>query len=80
VVTNAEAEEFRHWVETNPDMSGVRPVGIITKAMKRIFTDGELTEGDRRELLELLEDVAGEGKGARASSTEPTSRAVEAAI
>ena len=64
-VTTTEAEEFRQWVETNPDMSGVWPVGIITKAMKRIFGDGELTEADRRELLELLEDVAGEGKGAR---------------
>jgi len=65
MVTNTEAEEFRDWVETNPDMSGVWPVGIITKAMKRIFADGELTEGELRELLELLEDVAGEGKGAR---------------
>ncbi len=65
VVTNTEAEAFRYWVETNPDMSGVWPVGIVTRAMKRVFADGELTEGDRRELLELLEDVAGEGKGAR---------------
>jgi len=65
VITNKEAEEFRHWVETNPDMSGVWPVGIVTRAMKRAFADGELAEGDRRELLELLADVAGEGAGAR---------------
>jgi hypothetical protein len=79
VITNKEAEEFRHWVETNPDISGVWPVGIVTRAMKRAFADGELTEGDRRELLELLwrtlrAKAQERGPRSGASSTERTSR------
>ena len=62
VITKIEAEAFRHWVDTHPDMSGVWPVGTVTRALKRVFADGELSE--REELLEILEDLAGEGKGA----------------
>ena len=62
VITKIEAEAFRHWVDTHPDMSGVWPVGTVTRALTRVFADGELSE--REELLEILEDLAGEGKGA----------------
>ena len=64
VITKIEAEAFRHWVDTHPDMSGVWPVGTVTRALKRVFADGELSEREREELLEILEDLAGEGKGA----------------
>ena len=63
-LTKIETEAFQHWVNTNPDMSGVWPVGIVTRALKRAFADGQLSEADRAELLELLEDVAGRGQGA----------------
>ena len=64
VITKIEAEAFRHWVDTHPDMSGVWPVGTVTRALKRVFADGKLSEREREELLEILEDLAGEGKGA----------------
>ena len=59
VITKIEAEAFRHWVDTHPDMSGVWPVGTVTRALKRVFADGELSERE-----ELLEDVAGKGEDA----------------
>ena len=65
VVTETEADMFRRWADTNPDMSGVWPVGIVTRALRRVFADGELSKNDREELLELLQDVAGEGEGAK---------------
>ena len=64
VVTKVEAEAFRHWVDTNPDMSGVWPVEIVTRTLTRVFADGKLSERELEELLKLLEDVAGEGEGA----------------
>ncbi len=67
VITKIDAEAFRYWVDTHPDMSGVWPVGTVTRALKRVFADGELSEREREELLELLElleDVAGKGEGA----------------
>ena len=65
VITNIEAEAFRHWVDANPDMSGVWPVGIVTQGLRRAFADGEVNKRDREELLKLLQDAAGEGEGAK---------------
>ncbi len=31
---------------------------------RTVVADGKITDADRKELLELLEDVAGEGEGA----------------
>lgn len=65
VVTSHEATAFRYWLETNPDMAGVWPVDMLTHRLGRIFGSGELSPDDRAELLQLLEDMTGEGSGAR---------------
>ncbi len=63
VVTEQEAEALRYWVEANPDMAGVWPVGIVVNALTRGFASGRMDEHDRDELLSLIRDVAGEGTG-----------------
>jgi len=63
VVTPHEATALRYWLETNPDMAGVWPVDSLTRNLLRIHGGGELSPTDRAELLQLLEDVAGEGPG-----------------
>ena len=65
VVTSHEATAFKYWLETNPDMAGVWPVDVLTHRLSRIFGSGELSPEDRAELLQLLEEVTGEGSGAR---------------
>ncbi len=65
VVTSHEATAFKYWLETNPDMAGVWPVDTLTRRLSSIFGSGELSPEDRAELLRLLEDVTGEGSGAR---------------
>lgn len=65
VVTEQEAEALRYWVESNPDMAGVWPVGIVVDGLKRGFANGKMDEADRNELLNLIKDVAGEGTGAK---------------
>ena len=74
VITKIEAEAFRDWVDTNLDMSGVWPVGIVTRALKRVFADGEVSEREREE---LLEDLAGEGKGANPEEWDKLQRTDE---
>lgn len=61
VVTEMEAEALRYWVEANPDMTGVWPVGIVMRGLKRGFASGRLDDNDKNELLRLFEDVVGEG-------------------
>ena len=65
VVTDHEATTFKYWLETNPDMAGVWPDDTLTRRLRAIFGSGELSADDRVELLKLLEDVTGEGSGAR---------------
>ena len=65
VITRHEATAFKYWVESNPDMAGVWPVDTLTRRLSHIFTSGELTPENRVELLQLLEDVTGEGSGAQ---------------
>ncbi len=65
VVTDHEATAFKYWLETNPDMAGVWPVDTLTESLRRIFGSGKLSADDRTELLKLLEDVTGEGSGAK---------------
>ena len=38
---------------------------MLTRRLSRIFGSGELSPEDRAELLQLLEEVTGEGSGAR---------------
>ena len=65
VVTAHEATAFQYWLETNPDMAGVWPVDTLTRHLGAIFGSGELSADDRTDLLKLLEDVTGEGSGAK---------------
>ena len=65
VITQHEATAFKYWLETNPDMAGVWPVDSLTRNLEHVFGSGELSPEDRKELLQLLKDVAGEGSGAR---------------
>ena len=65
VVTSHEATAFKYWLETNPDMAGVWPVDTLARRLSQIFGSGALSPEDRDELLQLLEDVTGEGTGAR---------------
>ncbi len=65
VVTSHEATAFKYWLETNPDMAGVWPVDTLTRRLSRIFGSGDLSPEDRVKLLQLLEEVTGEGTGAR---------------
>ena len=63
-VSEREAAIFRRWVKAHPGMLGVKVVDDLARILQRIFADGRVEPEERRELLEVLEAVAGEGGGA----------------
>lgn len=60
VITDAEAEALKRWVEHNADMIAVWPADTLIRTLSRILSDGYLDEDERAELLEMLADMTGE--------------------
>ena len=63
-ITEAESRAFRMWLDAHPDMAGISPVDRLLPVMRRIYADGDPSAAERRELRELLGDLAGEDPAA----------------
>jgi uncharacterized tellurite resistance protein B-like protein len=58
-VSEREAKAFQEWIDRNPDMLGVWPVGELTSILRDAFADGRLSESEKEQLRSLLNRVAG---------------------
>ena len=58
-VSEMEAKVFRAWIDRNPDMLGVWPVGELVGILRTAFADGRLSDREREELKTLLSRLAG---------------------
>lgn len=59
VVTNMEAKVLDAWIERNPEVKGIPAVNEIVGILKNVLDDGRLTEPERTQLAELLEEFGG---------------------
>lgn len=60
VVHDLEARELRTWIGRNPDLCVGFPGREVYERLAAIYVDGKVDEGERQELLELLQGLAGE--------------------
>ena len=60
-VSELEAKAFWAWIDRNPDVVGISRVDQIVGILRNVFSDGELTEGERAQLVEALDDFGGGG-------------------
>ena len=60
VVTDGEAAGLRRWILGHPDVAIGYPGGVLADRLQRIFADGHVSEQERLELSELLQDLTGE--------------------
>ena len=58
-VSELEAKAFRAWIERNPDVVGISRVDQIVGILRNVFSDGRLTEEERAQLVEALDDFGG---------------------
>lgn len=63
-VSEREAALFRRWMDAHPQLLGVKAVDDLARILRRIFDDGRVDPEERKELLQVLETVAGEGERA----------------
>lgn len=58
-VSDAEAEGFRAWIESHPEVRGLQPVDEIVGILDNFLVDGSLSEEDRAELMVILARFGG---------------------
>lgn len=58
-VTDMEAKVFHAWIERNPDVKGIVAVDEIVGILTNVFADGQLSDGERSQLVTLLEEFGG---------------------
>lgn len=69
-VNQEEAEFLQNWLESNIHVAKQFPASVIYPRIVKYLADGELDEGESRELLELLKQCTGEqGQQGKAAMT-----------
>lgn len=58
-VSDSEAKGFYAWIEANPHVRGLPAVDEILGILTNAFADGELSDAEREELVQLLERFGG---------------------
>lgn len=58
-VSDSEATGFKHWLAANSDVIGLPAIDEIVGVLENIFSDGHISESERRHLVELLERFGG---------------------
>ena len=58
-VTDMEAKVFHAWIQRNPDVKGIVAVDEIVGILTDVFADGQLSDGERSQLVTLLEEFGG---------------------
>lgn len=58
-VSEKEAQAFQAWIDRNPDMLGVWPIGDLTAILRDAFADGRLSDAEREQLCAILNRIAG---------------------
>jgi hypothetical protein len=59
VVTDAEAAHLANWAQHHPDATEQWPIPALKARLDQIFADGQVDDGERRDLAELLEAIVG---------------------
>jgi hypothetical protein len=72
VVTEAEAMLLRDWTRRHPDAHDYWPISALQLRLERVFADGAIDEGERRDLAELLESLVGGQAGVIAGADAAT--------
>ena len=60
-VSELEAKAFQAWIDRHPDVIGISKVDEIVGILRNVFSDGRLTEEERDQLVEALDDFGGGG-------------------
>jgi hypothetical protein len=58
-VSESEAKGFQAWIDANPDVIGLQAVDDIVGILTNFFSDGRLTDPERQQLVEILEQFGG---------------------
>lgn len=58
-ISDAEMSVFRAWMAENPDVAGLPQVDELVEILKNFFADGELSDEERSDLIEVLERFGG---------------------
>ena len=60
-VSELEAKAFQAWIDRHPDVVGISKVDEIVGILRNVFSDGRLTDEERAQLVEALDDFGGGG-------------------
>jgi NAD-dependent DNA ligase len=58
-VTDEEAEFVRRWIEKNTVVEQVWPFTEIARRVRAVFADGMITEEERNDLREIMDEITG---------------------
>jgi hypothetical protein len=58
-VSEREAKDFQAWIESHPDVVGIRAVDEIVGILTNVFSDGLLSAREREQLVDVLERFGG---------------------
>lgn len=71
-VSEQEARALHDWIGAHGDVMREWPGSVLGDRLERIFRDGTITEMERRDLHDLLEDLVGGVAGVVCGLTAPT--------
>jgi NAD-dependent DNA ligase len=77
VVTEAEADLVRQWVQGHPDAIEQWPVNALHARLCRIYQDGRVDESERQDLSELLTALVGGRAGIIVGEDAPTALPID---
>lgn len=72
VVTTKEAKKLQEWCVAHPDVADAWPGSALVQRLQEVFADGEIDEGERLYLVEVLHDLVGGEAGVLLGSSTPT--------
>ena len=59
VVTDAEADTLRSWIDENPVVHGLQAVDEIVEILRNVFADGRISGPERSQLEDILDELFG---------------------
>ena len=58
-ITDVITKGFKAWIDSNPDVIGISSVDEIVGLLTNIFSDGQLSEAEREQLIDVLDRFGG---------------------
>ena len=58
-VVDDEARLLSNWIAAHPDLCNTWPVDVLSRRLNQIFADGKITEAERSDLTDLLNQLVG---------------------